>query len=176
MRLLEKAKEIGIVYKEKIKYLEEARETIKLEVERINEISISMKEANKVLESVNSKDRFGKGVKLSELLKQKEVTYDSLKSIIEIRELPEFVKNQIETIIKYNSFIQREKLQIEKFKKLEALKIPKEFNFSEIVGLSNIAKDGLEEIKPLSIGEATRISGVTGNDIAILITHLEKKK
>ena len=176
MRLLDKAKEIGIVSEDKIKYLEEAKEIVKNEVERINEISISMKQANKVLEIVCARDRFGKGVKLSELLKQKEVTYDSLGTIIEIKELPSFVKTQIETIIKYNVFIEREKAQIEKFKKLESLKIPKDFKFDTILGLSNIAKDGLEEVKPLSIGEATRISGVTGNDIALLITYLEKNK
>jgi tRNA uridine 5-carboxymethylaminomethyl modification enzyme len=135
-----------------------------------------MKDANKILEKVGSKDRFSKGVNLSELLKQKGVTYDSLEDIIEIKKLPEFVKTQIETIIKYESFIEREKLQIEKFKKLENLKIPENFVFEKVKGLSNIAKDGLEEVKPLSIGEATRISGVTGNDIAILITFLENYK
>jgi len=175
MRLLEKTKEIGILSEEKIQYLEEAKEIVMLEVERISNISVTMKQANKVLEEVQAKDRFTKGVKLSELLKQKEVTYDSLETIIEIKKLPTFIKNQIETIIKYNSFIEREKKQIEKFKKLEKLKIPKEFDFSKIQGLSNIAKDGLEEVKPLSIGEATRISGVTGNDIAVLITYLDKK-
>lgn len=176
MRLLDKAKEIGIVSEDKIKFLEEAIDTVKKEVERINEISISMKQANEVLESVDAKERFGKGVKLSELLKQKEVTYDSLKLIIDIKDLPTFVKNQIETIIKYNSFIEREKVQIEKFRKLENMKIPEGFDFQIITGLSNIARDGLEQIKPMSIGEATRISGVTGNDVAILITNLEKIK
>jgi len=176
MRLLDKAKEIGIVSEDKIKFLEEAKEMVNYEVERINQISISMKQANEVLESVDAKDRFGKGVKLAELLKQKEVTYDSLGLIIEIKELPTFVKNQIETIIKYNVFIEREKTQIEKFRKLETMKIPEGFKFETIPGLSNIARDGLEQIKPLSIGEATRISGVTGNDVAILITNLENIK
>lgn len=176
MRLLEKAKEIGILSREKIKFLEDSKDIVISEVKRINEISVSMKKANEVLESVDARDRFTKGVKLSELLKQKEVTYDSLGVVIEIKELPTFVKNQIETIVKYNSFIEREKNQIEKFKKLEKLKIPRDFNFLKIQGLSNIARDGLLEVKPLSIGEATRISGVTGNDVAILITYLEKIK
>jgi len=176
MRLLDKTKEIGLVSSEKIKFLEEAIEIIKFEVKRINGINISMKQANKVLKSVDAKNKFGKGVNLSELLKQKEVTYDSLALIIETKTLPTFIKNQIETIIKYNSFIEREKVQIEKFKKLESLKIPEEFKFENIIGLSNIAKDGLEQVKPISIGEATRISGVTGNDIAILITNLEQIK
>jgi len=176
MRLLDKTKEIGLVSDEKIKFLEEAIEIIKFEVKRINGINISMKQANEVLKSVGSKNKFGKGLNLSELLKQKEVTYDSLALIIETKTLPTFIKNQIETIIKYNSFIEREKIQIEKFKKLESLKIPEGFKFENIIGLSNIAKDGLEQVKPISIGEATRISGVTGNDIAILITIIEKLK
>jgi tRNA uridine 5-carboxymethylaminomethyl modification enzyme len=176
MRLLDKAKEIGIVSKDKIKFLEEAIEMVEDEVKRINQISISMKQANEVLESLDAKDRFTKGVNLSELLKQKEVTYDSLGLIIDIKNLPIFVKNQIETIVKYNVFIEREKTQMEKFKKLEDMKIPEKFKFEIIMGLSNIAKDGLKQIKPLSIGEATRISGVTGNDIALLITNLEKMK
>ena len=176
MRLLDKTKEIGLVSSEKIKFLEEAIEIIKFEVKRINGINISMKQANKVLKSVDAKNKFGKGVNLSELLKQKEVTYDSLALIIETKTLPTFIKNQIETIIKYNSFIEREKVQIEKFKKLESLKIPEGLKFENIIGLSNIAKDSLEQVKPISIGEATRISGVTGNDIAILITNLEQIK
>ena len=174
MRLVEKAKEIGIVSDEKIKKLEEAKNIVESEVRRINEINISKKQANEVLEMLEAKDRFNKGGKLSELLKQKEVTYDSLEKIIEIKKLPNFIKNQIETIIKYSNFIEREKLQIEKFKKLENIKIPENFKYENLKGLSNIARDGLKKVKPLSIGEATRISGVTGNDVAILITTLEK--
>ena len=79
-------------------------------------------------------------------------------------------------MIKYDVFIGRERSQIERFKKLEDMKIPEGFKFETITGLSNIARDGLENIKPLSIGEATRISGVTGNDVAILITNLENMK
>ena len=76
-------------------------------------------------------------------------------------------------MIKYEIFIQRENEQIEKFKRLEEVKIPADFDFSEVKGISNIARCGLEEIKPLSIGEASRISGVTGNDIALLVGYLK---
>ncbi len=176
IRLLDIAKEIGIISKEKIEYLENAKITVEDEVKRISNIKVSMKDSNKVLESVGAKDRFVKGVNLSELLKQKEVTYDSLGEIIDIKELPDFVKRQIETIIKYKVFIDREKKQIDKFKKLENMKIPQEFKFTEVVGLSNIARDGLEKVKPLSIGESSRISGVTGNDIAMLVAYFEKNK
>lgn len=174
MRLLDKAEEIGIQPKEHLQELKEGKKMVEEEVKRLGEIRISMKEANQVLESVKSNEKFTKGVQLVELLKQKEVTYDSLKEIITIKDLPDYVKGQIETTIKYSRFIEREEKQIEKFKKLEAMKLDKDLDFQIISGLSNIAKDGLSQVKPLSIGEATRISGVTGNDIAILITYLEK--
>ena len=77
-------------------------------------------------------------------------------------------------MIKYEVFIEREREQIERFKRLEALSIPEDFDFDTVTGISNIAKAGLKEIKPLSIGEASRISGVTGNDIALLLATLKK--
>jgi len=87
----------------------------------------------------------------------------------------EFVKNQIETMIKYEIFIERENKQIEKFKKLEHMYIPENIDYDEIKGISNIARAGLEEVRPLSIGEATRISGVTSNDITLIIAHMNDK-
>ena len=86
----------------------------------------------------------------------------------------EYITNQIETIAKYETFIERERLQIEKFKKLESLLIPENIDYDNIKGISNIAKAGFNEVKPLSIGEASRISGVTGNDIVLLLATLKK--
>ena len=120
-------------------------------------------------------DLLTKGVQANELLKFKEISYDDLAHLLHIAEYPEFVKNQIETMIKYEVFIEREREQIERFKRLEALGIPEDFDFDTVIGISNIAKAGLKEIKPLSIGEASRISGVTGNDIALLLATLKKK-
>lgn len=132
-----------------------------------------MVQANALLESLGSTQKLTKGVKIGDLLKIKEVTYDSLKAIVEIENYPEFIKNQIETMIKYEIFIERENEQIKRFKELEEMKIPVDFDFSQVKGISNIARSGMEEIKPLSIGEASRISGVTGNDIALLIGYLK---
>jgi len=176
MRLMEKAEEIGLVSEDRINYLKKAKENIYLEVERLKEESVPMVEANKVLEKVGEKQRLNKGVKVNELLKFKKVTYEDLKDIIEINEYPEFIKNQIETMVKYEVFIDRERTQIEKFKRLEGLKIKEGFDFALVKGISNIARDGLEEVKPLSIGEATRISGVTGHDVALLIAAIERTK
>ncbi|MGL4868531.1 MAG: tRNA uridine-5-carboxymethylaminomethyl(34) synthesis enzyme MnmG [Cetobacterium sp.] len=174
MRLLDKAEEIGIVSKEKIEYLKKCREDVYSEIKRIKDTKVLMKDANEILEKKGSIQKLTKGVQANELLKFKEVSYDDLAYLLEIPEYPEFVKNQIETMIKYEIFIEREREQIERFKKLEALLIPENFNFDNIKGISNIAKAGLNDIKPLSIGEASRISGVTGNDIALLLASLKK--
>ncbi|WP_462350663.1 tRNA uridine-5-carboxymethylaminomethyl(34) synthesis enzyme MnmG [Fusobacterium varium] len=173
MRLFTKAKEIGILSFEKLDYLENSIKIVNDEIARLKEISVSMVQANALLEKLGSDQKLTKGVKIGDLLKIKEVTYDSLKDITEINDYPGFIKNQIETMIKYEIFIQRENEQIEKFKRLEEVKIPADFDFSEVKGISNIARCGLEEIKPLSIGEASRISGVTGNDIALLVGYLK---
>nr|WP_307774731.1 tRNA uridine-5-carboxymethylaminomethyl(34) synthesis enzyme MnmG [uncultured Cetobacterium sp.] len=174
MRLLDKAEEIGIVPKDKIEFLKKCRQDVYDEVQKIKETKVPMKDANEVLERKGAAQRLTKGVQANELLKFKEVSYEDLASLLHIPEYPEFVKNQIETIIKYEVFIEREREQIERFKKLEELSIPKGFDFSTINGISNIARAGLNEIQPLSIGEASRISGVTGNDIALLLAHLKK--
>ena len=175
MRLLDKAEEIGIVPREKIEYLKKCRDDVYKEVERIKEAKVSMKDANELLEKKGAEQRLTKGVQANELLKFKEISYDDLAHLLHIAEYPEFVKNQIETMIKYEVFIEREREQIERFKRLEALGIPEDFDFDTVIGISNIAKAGLKEIKPLSIGEASRISGVTGNDIALLLATLKKK-
>ena len=79
-------------------------------------------------------------------------------------------------MIKYEIFIERENKQIEKFKKLEHMYIDKNINYDDIKGISNIARAGLNEVRPLSIGEATRISGVTSNDITLIIAHINDNK
>ncbi|MGL5051907.1 MAG: tRNA uridine-5-carboxymethylaminomethyl(34) synthesis enzyme MnmG [Fusobacteriaceae bacterium] len=174
MRLYNISKEIGLLSSEKLEIMREAIENIEKEIERIKETSISMNSANMVLESVGEEQRLTKGVKASEILKFKNVKYSDLEKVMEINEYPEFVTNQIETLIKYEVFINREKEQIERFKKLEDMKIPEDIDYKEIKGISNIARSGLEEVRPFSIGEASRISGVTGNDIALLIGQINK--
>ncbi|MBZ4683861.1 MAG: glucose inhibited division protein [Fusobacteriales bacterium] len=174
VRLFDKSKEIGIIEKEKLSQIENYINIIEKEIEKLKEIKISKKEANILLEEIESSERVTKGLTAYDLLKLKGVTYNSLKKYTEILELPKFVTNQIETTVKYSVFIEREKKQIEKFKKLENMKIPENFNYDEIKGISNIAKDGLNLVKPLSIGEASRISGVTGHDIALLIAHIKE--
>ena len=101
------------------------------------------------------------------------MTYELLSEFIEIKELPEIVKEQVEINSKYKIFINREKLQIEKFKKLEELEIPENIEYEKIQGISNIAASSLVYAKPKTVGQAIRISGVTHNDIGILISIIK---
>ena len=175
MRLFDKIKEVGIVDKDKIEFLEKSINDVYMEINNLKNISVSMNEANKFLESLDIEERFVKGVKASEILKIKDVSYDNLKVFLNLNDYEDFVKNQIETMIKYEIFIERENKQIEKFKKLEHMYIPENINYDEIKGISNIARAGLDEVRPLSIGEATRISGVTSNDITLIIAYMNIK-
>jgi len=173
MRLYEKSKEIGILSKEKLDYLKEGINIVNREVDFLRSTILSLDKVKELLDLVKSKQHIEKGIKIGDLLKIKEVTYDSLKKVMDINSYEKFIENQIETILKYDIFIEREEKQIEKYKKMEEMKIPKNFDFESILGISNIAKSGLVDVKPMSIGEASRISGVTGNDIAILIGNLK---
>lgn len=172
-RLLNKTEEIGILSQERLNILKEAQLTIDKEILRLKDIRVPMKDANELLLSLNSNQIFSKGVSAYEVLAIKEVNYRDLAKFTEILDLKEYITNQIETIAKYETFIEREKTQIEKFKKLEELLIPEGIIYENIRGISNIARDGLKEVKPLSIGEASRISGVSGHDIALLIAYVK---
>lgn len=194
IRLLDKSKEIGLLKAEKIKELENAKNEIDREIERLKTVIIyPTKETNEKLEKIgiefnkkNEKESISAGnsesnfknsannpVSAFEFLARKEINYDNLSEFIETEKLRPIVKEQVEINAKYNVFIEREKAQIEKFRKLEKMKIPENIDYEKIQGLSNIAISGLIYGKPETIGQASRISGVTYNDIALLIAMIK---
>ena len=185
IRLFDKAKEIGLLNKEKLDELEATKIEMDKEIERLKQIKIyPTKETNEKLEKIEQQyakennEKYEKNganspVSAFEFLARKEITYDNLSEFIEIVELSSLAKEQVEIEAKYRVFIEREKAQIEKFKKLEMLKIPEDINYEEIKGLSNIAISGLTYGNPKTIGQASRISGVTYNDIALLISIIK---
>ncbi len=185
IRLFDKAKEIGLLNKDKLDELEATKIEMDKEIERLKQIKIyPTKETNEKLEKIEQQyakennEKYEKNganspVSAFEFLARKEITYDNLSKFIEIVELSSLAKEQVEIEAKYRVFIEREKAQIEKFKKLEMLKIPENINYEEIKGLSNIAISGLTYGNPKTIGQASRISGVTYNDIALLISIIK---
>ena len=176
IRLLEKSKEIGILDKNTTKKLEDAVKEIDDEIKRLKEITIyPTKENKEKLKSIEGDKENGMNSPVSafDFLARKEINYDNLSEFCETLNLSKLAKEQVEINAKYKIFIEREKAQIEKFKKLEEMEIPKNFDYENVKGLSNIAISGLIYGNPKNIGQASRISGVTYNDISILIAMLK---
>ena len=175
LRLLDKAREIGILDKEKLEELENAKKEIEKELERLRSITVyPTKENNEILISLGH-DTMNNPVSAFEFLARKEMTYDGLARFIETEKLSKIVKEQVEINSKYKIFIDREKNQIEKFKKLEEMIIPKDTDYEKIKGISNIAISGLVYSQPETIGQASRISGITHNDMTLLIAFIKEK-
>ena len=175
LRLLDKAREIGILDKEKLEELENAKKEIEKELERLRNITVyPTKENNEILISLGH-DTMNNPVSAFEFLARKEMTYDGLARFIETEKLSKIVKEQVEINSKYKIFIDREKNQIEKFKKLEEMVIPKDIDYEKIKGISNIAISGLVYSQPETIGQASRISGITHNDMTLLIAFIKEK-
>ena len=114
---------------------------------------------------------------LYDLIKRPELTYDSIIPFDNGRQLlPKEVRLLVETEIKYEGYIKKQMIQIEQFKKLENKSIPEDVEYRSVRGLSNEAMQKLEKIRPDSVGQASRISGVTPADINVLLIHLEQRR
>ena len=115
------------------------------------------------------------GTTLAELIRRPELSYELLKEIDPERpELPWDVKEQVDINIKYDGYIRRQMKQVEQFKKLEAKKIPEDLDYEKVGSLRIEARQKLEAYRPISIGQASRISGVSPADISVLLIYLEQ--
>ena len=133
-------------------------------------------DVNKFLEN-HGTARLNGGAKLSELLKRTELTYAVLAEIDKDRpELPDDVKEEVEIVVKYEGYIKMQEAQVERFKKLETKILPEDISYEEIKGISLEGRQKLDKFKPYSIGQASRISGVSPADISVLLVYLEQKK
>ncbi len=188
LRLLEKSEEIGLLSRKKLEELKNIRDEIEKEVERLKEITIyPTKETIEKLERLGLeyalknneeyiRNSANSPVSAFEFLARKEIDYNSLSEFIETTSLSPMAREQVEINAKYSVFIEREKAQVEKFKKLEEMQIPEDIDYESIQGLSNIAISGLIYGNPGTIGQASRISGVTYNDISLLIAFIKNKR
>ena len=175
LRLRKIGYDIGLVSREKFDKFLQKKEQIENEVIRVKSTVIKpTKEVNELLKSLGSSE-INTGIKLSDLLKRSELNYEKLKEIdIERKELPRSVKEEVEIEIKYEGYIKLQLEQIEEFKKLENRKLNENINYEEIKGLSLEARQKLNKQKPLSVGQASRISGVSPADISVLLIYLNQ--
>lgn len=177
LRLTEIGHEVGLISEERYQKFLRKKVAIEKEVERLENTTVKpTEEVNKFLEEYQSSP-LTTGAKLAELLRRTELKYEDLKQIDKEREeLPRDVKEEVEIEIKYKGYIKLQQQQVEKFKKLERKLLSQEINYEEIKGLRLEARQKLNKIKPNSVGQASRISGVSPADISVLLIYLEQKK
>ena len=173
LRLTEKGHEIGLILDERYKKFIEKKQKINEEKKRLEETIIKpTDEVNEYLKNQGTSE-LTTGSTLAELLKRTEITYDSLGTIDKERpELGEQVKEEVEIQVKYDGYIKMQEAQVEKFKKMERKLLPEDLDYSTIKGISLEARQKLNKHKPHSIGQASRISGVSPADISVLLVFL----
>ncbi|WP_315117049.1 tRNA uridine-5-carboxymethylaminomethyl(34) synthesis enzyme MnmG [uncultured Clostridium sp.] len=176
LRLTEKGYNVGLVTKERYDKYTQRKESIEKEIERIKGLQITnKKEVNEFLSSLESSE-LKKPISMYELIKRPELDYFKVKKLDEFRpELPEDVQEEVNTMSKYEGYIQKQIEQVNQFKKLENRLIPLDIDYSNIYGLRIEAIQKLTKIKPMNIGQASRISGVSPADISVLLIYLEQK-
>lgn len=177
LRLTEIGHEVGLISEERYQKFLEKKEKIEKEISRLNTTTIKpTEEVNEFLRKQGS-SVISNGVKLAELLKRTEITYYNLAEIDKDRpNLSREVVEEVEIQVKYEGYIKLQEAQVEKFKKLEKKLLPEDINYQEIKGLRIEARQKLDKIKPASVGQASRISGVSPADISVLLIYLEQLK
>ena len=177
LRLTEIGHEIGLISDERYKMFLDKKEKIEKEIERLRTVNVKPnKENNKVLTALGTSE-ITAGTKISDLLKRTEITYENIKELDPDRpELDKQVTDEVEIMLKYEGYINLQEKQVESFKKLEKKLLSEDIDYSQIKGLRLEARQKLNKYKPYSIGQASRISGVSPADISVLLIYLEQNK
>ena len=175
LRLSKYGYKIGLISKERYDWVIKKEQLIKEEIERLNHVNIGAnKETQALLEQYHSVP-LNTGTTLSELIRRPELCYEMLAPLDkERKELPEEVIEQVNINIKYDGYIKRQIKQVEHFKKLETKRIPEDFNYDDVGSLRLEARQKLKLYRPISIGQASRISGVSPADISVLLVYMEQ--
>lgn len=177
LRLTQMGYDIGLVTKEKYERYLYRKENIEKELKRIKEIKINpTAENNEILERLGTTP-IKNTQTLEELIRRPELGYEAVKEFDPERpELRRDIIEQVEIEIKYSGYIKKQNIQIGQFKKLEKRYLEKDLNYEEVQGLRNEAREKLIKIRPESIGQAARITGVSPADINVLLIYLERKR
>lgn len=175
MRLTGIGHEIGLIDDERYEKLLEKERLIEEEVERMKKTTVGARAEVQELLAKYESTPLQSGTTLAELLKRPELSYEIIKDIDKDRkELPEGVKEQVNIELKYEGYIKRQLRQVEQYKKLENKKIPEDIDYDDVYSLRKEAVQKLKELRPASVGQASRISGVSPADISVLLIYLGK--
>lgn len=170
--------EAGLIPEERYQKFLKKQETIRQEIERLEKTIIGANEKIQSFLREKGSTPLKSGSTLAELVKRPELSYEEIRSIDEERptEISREVGDQVNIHIKYEGYIRRQEIQVKQFKKMEGKKLREDFDYSELKGLRKEAAQKLNQIKPSSIGQASRISGVSPADISVLLVYLEQMK
>lgn len=177
LRLTSVGYQVGLVSKDMYDRVEKKRKMIEQEVKRLSEVTIGANgKTQEFLEKYHSSE-LKTGVTLAELIRRPELDYDKVAELDDEREeLPYDVIEQVNIQIKYEGYITRQLKQVEQYKKLEGKKLKPDFDYSEVKGMRKEAIQKMNLYKPLSVGQASRISGVSPADISVLLVYLEQQR
>ena len=176
LRLTPIGHEVGLISEERYAKFEQKRENIEKEIERLKKLTVKpSKEVNEILKKAGTSE-LTTGTKMAELLKRTEINYNMLEKIDQERpKLTKQEQEEVEIQIKYEGYIKLQEAQVEKFKKLEAKLLDENLDYEKIKGISLEGRQKLNKFKPHSIGQASRISGVSPADISVLLVYLQQK-
>ena len=176
LRLTKIGHNVGLISDERYEKFVKKYENIEKEIKRLKALTVRPEEkVNKLLEKAGT-SVLTTGTKMAELLKRTELNYEMLKEIDPERpELSEQEKAEVEIQVKYEGYIKLQEAQVEKFKKLETKILPEDINYEDLKGISLEARQKLSKFKPRSIGQASRISGVSPADVSVLLVYLQQK-
>jgi tRNA uridine 5-carboxymethylaminomethyl modification enzyme len=180
MRLTEKGYQIGLISDKVYQRFQERKKAIANELKRLEETVIPPLAAVQSELEKRGSSLLTSGVNMVNILKRPEISYSDLREITAAAGLPngpnDDIGEQTAIYVKYQGYIEKQTAQIEKYKKLEDRLIPEEVDYAELYGLSAEARQKLSKIRPLSIGQASRISGVSPADISVLLVWLEQRR
>lgn len=176
LRLTERGREIGLVSDDRYRAFSTKRDTIDRTITLLKSIQVTPTADTQAKLQALGTAELRTGVTLYDLLKRVEVDYRTLSAQFELPSLSNAVREQIEIAAKYEGYIKKQIEQVERAAKLEVKSLPADIDYNEISGLAREAKQKLEKIRPLSVGQASRISGVSPADISILMVHLEQRR
>ena len=177
IRLRKIGHEIGLVSDEEYEHLLKKMDDIQSEIKRLEKTVIGVSDRVQMFLEKYGSTLLKSGITLAELVKRPELNYDKLAELDEGRpELPDDVREQVNIEIKYEGYIKRQMQQVAQFKKLEDKKLPEDFDYSEVNSLRREAVQKLNKVQPATIGQASRISGVSPADISVLLVHFTRKQ
>ena len=177
IRLRKIGHEIGLVCDEEYEHLLRKMDDIQSEIKRLEKTVIGVSDRVQMFLENYGSTLLKSGITLAELVKRPELDYVKLAELDEGRpELPDDVREQVNIEIKYEGYIKRQMQQVAQFKKLEDKKLPEDFDYSEVNSLRREAVQKLNKVQPATIGQASRISGVSPADISVLLVHFTRKQ